>query len=141
MFGSDRQQMRRTFVEAWRKAREGLPMEPVEAQIAEVIREHPEYHDFFSDPAIVLEREFTPEDGQSNPFLHLGMHLGIREQVATDRPAGIADIHRRLSERKGDHVEAEHLMMECLGRVMWEAQRAGRAPDEQDYLECLRKLG
>jgi hypothetical protein len=67
------------------------------------------------------------------------MHLSIREQAGTDRPPGIRAIHQRLSSRLGA-MEAEHRMIECLGRSLWEAQRAGTLPDETAYLDCLRSL-
>ena len=87
----------------------------------------------------MLERDYTPEAGQSNPFLHMGMHLAIREQVGTDRPAGIRAVHSALAARLGGIHEAEHVMIECLGEALWNAQRAGVAPDEARYLEDLRR--
>jgi len=104
-----------------------------------VIAEHPEYIAWLEsgDP---LQAEFTPEGGRENPFLHMGLHLAIREQVSTDRPAGIADIHRALAARAGGAHEAEHRMIEPLAETLWEAQRSGRAPDEIAYLERLRRL-
>ena len=139
MFGN-RDQLREQFIQAWDKARSGQPLEPLEVALAELIREHPEYHDLLADRERALSAEFPPEGGQGNPFLHLAMHLSIREQAATDRPPGIRDIHRRLSARHGA-MEAEHQMLECLGSALWEAQRAGSQPDEAAYQECLRRLG
>ncbi|AHE97616.1 DUF1841 family protein [Thioalkalivibrio paradoxus] len=138
MFGN-RDQLRRQFIEAWAKARDGRPLDGLDAQLAQIIREHPEYHDLLADPEQALQAEFPPEAGQSNPFLHLAMHLSIREQAATDRPAGIREIHRRLGRHLGV-MEAEHRMLECLGQALWEAQRAGSMPDENAYLECLRRI-
>ena len=137
----DRSGLRRHYLEAWRKAREGRPLEPLEHQLATVIEQHPEYHALLQDEADVLGRDYTPESGQSNPFLHLGLHIAIRDQVATDRPAGIAAIHRELSRRLGDVHEAEHRMIERLGEALWLSQRTGRPPDEAAYLESLRRLG
>jgi len=138
MFGS-REQLREQFIGAWEKARRGQVLEGLEAQLAAVIREHPEYHALLSDRERALGAEFQPEAGESNPFLHMAMHLSIREQAATDRPPGIREIHRRLALRLGA-LEAEHRMLECLGRALWESQRSGRMPDETAYLECLRGL-
>lgn len=135
----NREQLRRLYVEAWRKFRAGSPLEPLEGQVAAVIAEHAEYVPLV-ESAQALERDFTPEGGRENPFLHMGLHLAIREQVATDRPAGIRSIHERLCQRLGDTHAAEHRMMECLGEALWEAQRFGRMPDEQQYLEKLRQL-
>jgi hypothetical protein len=135
-----RSSLRRMYLEAWRKHRESLPVEPVEDQIIRVVSLHPEYAQLLeSDPA-ALDREYSPEEGQTNPFLHMGLHLAIREQVATDRPAGIAVVHRSLAARLGDVHEAEHAMIERLGEALWSAQRAGLPPDEAQYLESLRRL-
>jgi Domain of unknown function (DUF1841) len=138
--GESRTQMRRRYLEAWRKfsAREAL--EPLDAQLAAVIAEHPEYIGWLQSGEEALGAEFTPEGGRENPFLHMGLHLAIREQVATDRPAGTASIHRELARRHGDAHAAEHLMIEVLAETLWESQRSGRAPDERAYLERLRGL-
>ena len=97
----DRSGLRRLYVEAWRKHRAGRPLEPLEHQIVTGIEQHAEYHALLEDEAEALGRDFTPEAGQSNPFLHMGLHLAIREQAATDRPAGIAAIRAQL-----DHLSA-----------------------------------
>ena len=87
-----------------------------------------------------LDRDYRPEDGQSNPFLHMGLHLGIREQVSTNRPTGIAAVYKAAAARTGDIHAAEHEMIECLAETLWEAQNANRPPDEAAYLERLRRL-
>lgn len=135
---SSREELRRRYVEAWRRHREGLPLEPLDAQIADVIALHPEYHALLEAPD-ALSRDFTVEEGVVNPFLHMGLHLGVREQVGTNRPAGITQLHARLVHRLGDPHEAEHRMVDVLAETLWEAQRAGRAPDEQMYLERLAR--
>lgn len=127
------------YLDTWRKYTNRQPLEPLEAQVAAVIAEHPEYVRWL-ESGEALSAEFTPEGGQQNPFLHMGLHLAIREQVATNRPQGIAAIHDALSKRMGDGHAAEHAMLEPLAEALWEAQRNGRAPDEQAYLEKLRKL-
>jgi hypothetical protein len=136
----NRDSLRRMYVEAWRKHRESRPVEPVEDQIIRVVELHPEYAALLESGEVALGREYTPEGGQTNPFLHMGLHLAIREQVATDRPAGIAEVHRALVTRLGDAHAAEHAMIECLGEALWQAQRSGRPPDEAAYLESLRRL-
>lgn len=140
LFGQNRDELRRFYVQSWRKYRQQEPLQPLEAQIAEVVALHPEYHPLLEDEDKAVAGEFAAENGQGNPFMHMGMHLGLREQVATDRPAGIRAIYEALRQKGGDVHEAEHRMMECLGEAMWEAQRNGRPPDEQRYLECLRRL-
>jgi hypothetical protein len=135
-----RSALRRMYTEAWRKHRLSLPVEPVEDQIIRVVQLHPEYAAVLEGEGETLERDYTPEGGQTNPFLHMGLHLAIREQVATDRPAGIADVHAALARGLGDVHAAEHAMIECLGEALWQAQRSGRAPDEASYLEALRRI-
>ena len=138
IFGQDRKQLRTMYAEAWRKQCERLPMSPLEAQIAAIVELHPEYHaDVSSDD---LDHDYTPDGGQTNPFLHMGLHLGIREQVATNRPPGIADILEVLRTKLGDAHAAEHQMIDCLAETLWEAQNQNRAPDEAKYLERLRRL-
>ncbi len=134
-----RRSLRRMYVEAWRKHRESLPVEPVEDQIIRVVALHPEYAGLLEAGDEALDRDYTPEGGQTNPFLHMGLHLAVREQVATNRPAGIVDAHCALLTRLGDPHQAEHAMIECLGEALWQAQRSGRAPDEAAYLEALRR--
>ena len=140
MFGNERVQMRRLFFEAWRKHQAGEAMQPLEQMIAGVVLAHPEYHGLLDDPEDGLSRDYSPEAGESNPFLHMAMHIGLLEQISTDRPSGIGEVHRLLSQRFGETHAAEHRMMECLGRMLWEAQTNSRAPDEQAYLDCMRRL-
>ena len=138
IFGQDRGELRRMYADAWKKRCDKLPMSPLETQIADVIELHPEYHgDVTADD---LDRDYLPDGGQSNPFLHMGLHLGIREQVSTDRPAGIAAVYRGLATQAGDAHAAEHAMIECLAEALWEAQRNNRPPDESRYLERLQQL-
>ena len=137
IFSQDRSELRRMYANAWQKQLDGKPLSPLEAQIARVITEHPEYHGAVTGD---IEREFTVEAGQTNPFLHMGLHLGLREQLATDRPPGIAAVFSALAARSGDAHDAEHRMIDCLAETLWEAQRAGVAPDEAAYLERLRQL-
>lgn len=134
-----RDELRRRYVNAWRRHREGLPLEPLDAQIADIVALHPEYHALLESPEGAAH-DFTVEQGRSNPFLHMGLHLAIREQVNTRRPPGIELIHQRLTQALGDVHAAEHRMIEVLAEALWEAQRAGRAADEQRYLERLRGL-
>ncbi|HEV2267873.1 MAG TPA: DUF1841 family protein [Steroidobacteraceae bacterium] len=138
--GQSREQLRRMYSEAWRKYNARQPLEPLEAQVAAIIAEHPEYMPLLESGPEALSADYTPEGGRENPFLHMGLHLAIREQVTTDRPPGIAQVHRALSKRLGDPHAAEHAMLEPLAETLWESQRSGRAPDEQRYLERLRTL-
>ncbi len=138
IFGQDRNELRQMYIESWRKAQTGAALSPLEAQLAKVIEDHPEYQPLMTDAT--LDASFTPDSGQTNPFLHMGLHLAIREQVATDRPPGIAAIFNALLVRTGDTHDAEHQALECLAETLWEAQRANAMPDEAAYLERLRRL-
>lgn len=140
IYSQDRNKIRQQYLDVWNKARNGADMEPMETLIADVIKEHPEYHPLLNNAEAAIDSEFYPEHGTANPFLHMGMHIALREQVATDRPAGIADITRKLLLRYRDSHEMEHQMMESLGKTLWEAQRNNTAPDEQSYMESLRQL-
>jgi hypothetical protein len=137
--GSSRDELRRRYLAAWRSRRAGALLTPLDAAIADVIELHPEYQAMLEDDA-ALQESFTVERGQVNPFLHMGLHLGLREQLATRRPAGIETIHASLVKRLGSVHDAEHRMIDVLAETLWEAQRAGKAPDEQQYLERLRRL-
>jgi hypothetical protein len=137
--GQSRERLRAAYRDAWRKHCDGLPLQPLEAQIADVMAAHPEYHALLADD-VSVHLDFDAAGGSGNPFLHLGLHLALREQIATDRPAGIAAIHRALAARSGDAHAAEHHMIEALGEVLSEAQRSGLPPAESLYLERLRRL-
>lgn len=137
--GESREALRKRYVEAWRRRREGLPLEPLDAAIADVIELHPEYQSMLVDAASVTQA-FTVEEGRTNPFLHMGLHLALREQLATRRPAGIGEIHSALARRLGSTHDAEHRMIDALAETLWEAQRRGVPPDESAYLERLRRL-
>jgi hypothetical protein len=135
-----REQLRQMYLASWRKFRAQLPLQPLERQVAAVIAEHPEYIEWLESGSEVLRADFTPEGGRENPFLHMGMHLAIREQLSTDRPAGFAALHRRLCEHFGDAHQAEHALLTPLAETLSEAQRAGRSPDDLDYLRKVEAL-
>jgi hypothetical protein len=138
IFGQDRNELRKMYRDAWQKHLDKSPLMPLESQITAVVEWHPEYHnDVMSDD---LDKDFTPEGGQTNPFLHMGLHLGIREQVATNRPAGINTIYSTLTAKTGDAHTAEHQMIDCLAETLWEAQSQNTAPDEQKYIQRLQQL-
>ena len=138
IFTQDRQELRQMYADAWRKAKNADVLSPLEAQIAKVVEDHPEYQSALSPDG--LEASFTPEGGKTNPFLHMGLHLAIRDQVATDRPPGISQIFQKLIQKFSNPHEAEHRMLDCLAETLWEAQNQNAPPDEQKYLERLRKI-
>ena len=139
MFAQDRTQLRQMFFSAWEKHQNKQLMEPLEAAIAAIIEKHPEYHSLLENEESELDRDYTPEMGQTNPFLHMAMHISIQEQLSTKRPAGIEQIYQSMLNKSKDAHETEHQMMECLGQMLWEAQSQNRMPDEDGYIACLKK--
>ena len=140
MFASlSRDELRNLYRAAWRKFKTQQTLSPLDKQIVAVVSEHPEYHVIIESAAADLAN-YSPRTGQLNPWLHMGLHLAVREQVATNRPHGIADVHAKIAARLGDAHEAEHKMLEALAEALWEAQRGGMPPDETAYLERLRTL-
>ncbi|VAW88584.1 FIG00433688: hypothetical protein [hydrothermal vent metagenome] len=140
IFSQNRDELRQFYISSWEKYRNKQPLEALESQIGEVVALHPEYHAFLEKGEDTLAKDFSPELGESNPFMHMGLHLGIREQLSVNRPTGITNIYTRLMQKHNDVHRTEHAMMECLAEMIWQAQRSGTAPDEQRYLEQLKKL-
>jgi hypothetical protein len=130
--------LRRTYSEAWRKYLDHAPLTPLEAMITDVIGAHPEYQAMVADADAALAYEPGATGGTENPFLHMGLHLAVRDQVSIDRPPGVRELHRLLQARYGDLHRAEHALMEALGETLWQAQRAGGPPDEGYYLALAR---
>ena len=139
MFNPSREQVRTFFFDTWRKYRDGTPLAGLETVAIDVLLLHPEYHAAIENAARTLERDYTPEAGQTNPFLHLSLHLAIEEQLSIDQPQGIRAAFERLLTRTGERHEALHAALECLGEMMWRAQRDQAPPDGLAYLECLRR--
>lgn len=138
MFNPSRDQVRQFFCESWRKYRQRLPLQGAEMTAAELILEHPEYHALLENPERAIEEEFLPERGQTNPFLHLSLHLAVAEQLSIDQPHGILAAYQSLRSRLDVH-DAEHVVLECLGEALFNAQRRGGAIDGAAYLEVLRR--
>ncbi|MCM8595856.1 DUF1841 family protein [Accumulibacter sp.] len=138
MFNPSRDQVRQFFCESWRKYRQRLPLQGAEMTAAELILEHPEYHALLENLERALEEEFLPERGQTNPFLHLSLHLAVAEQLSIDQPHGILAAYQALRLRLDVH-DAEHVVVECLGEALFNAQRRGGAIDGAAYLDALRR--
>jgi uncharacterized protein DUF1841 len=136
MFAPSRDEARRFLIEAWRKSRAGEALSGLEQTAAQLIALHPEYHPMLEAPERHVDRDYRPEEGDVNPFLHLSLHLAVAEQLAIDQPAGIVTHYTRLRASRGEH-EALHAIVECLGEVVWQAQRLGTGPDASLYLSCL----
>ena len=140
LFNPSREEVRRFFCETWQKQTQGQILTPLETLAAQWIEQHHEYHALLNNSEEAIQQDYTPEGGVTNPFLHLSMHLSISEQISIDQPPGIRLIHQRLAQKLGSEHEAQHQIMECLGQVMWEAQRLGKNPDTQAYSLALQRL-
>lgn len=142
MFNPSRDEARRFLIEAWRKRCEKLPATPLETMAADIVAIHPEYFALLESGEAALDRDWTPEDGETNPFLHLSLHLAIGEQLQIDQPPGLRAACDALSAQHGDRHAALHDILDCLAETIWRAQRSRTPPDGAAYLECVRrKLG
>ncbi|MGE0806206.1 MAG: DUF1841 family protein [Burkholderiaceae bacterium] len=139
MFNPSQADVRRFFCGLWQRRRDGLPLTPLETMAADWVAQHPEYHGDLESVEQALQAEYPVEGGRSNPFLHLGMHLAIAEQLQIDQPPGIRAAYETLSRRFDSEHEAAHALMECLGEVIWRAQREQQPPDGDAYLDCIRR--
>lgn len=136
MYTNNRDAYRQAFFNAWQKHLKKLPLEPVEAQLIEMILMHPEYQPFLEIPQAYQAQEFTLEE---NPFVHMSLHLAVHEQIHIDRPMGVKEIYQSLVTKCNNDHDALHIMMQCLANIIWEAQQTGVIPDEAEYLLRLRR--
>ncbi|NWG72871.1 MAG: DUF1841 family protein [Parvularculaceae bacterium] len=139
MFNPSRDQVRRFFCDTWARYGRSEPLSALEQTALQVILLHSEYHGLLEDPERHLDRDYTPESGGVNPFLHLSLHLAIAEQLSIDQPRGIRSAFEALQTRLGSEHDALHAVLECLGETLWQAQRQGTGPDERAYLDCLAR--
>jgi hypothetical protein len=136
MFLTERDQLRQVFFASFRKHKANRVLEPLEAQVLTIILMHPEYHLYLEAPDAFQTKDFS----EHNPFLHMSLHVSVREQISTNRPQGIAAIYEKLCTRMGDAHLAEHLMLDCLAEILWESQSQRSQPDEKIYLNKLQRL-
>lgn len=142
MFTPTRDEARRFLFDAWAKFQAQQPLTELEKLTVDILLRHPEYHRIFSQPEAWADKDYLPEFGEINPFLHISMHLSLAEQLGIDQPPGIRQFHQQLAEKHGDVHEAEHDIIDCLGEMLWQAQRQRRMPDPAVYFACLQgKLG
>jgi hypothetical protein len=139
MFAPSQHDVRKFFCEVLAKERQRMPLTPMETLAAQWIAEHPEYHDELADVDTALAASYTVEEGRTNPFLHLSMHLSVSEQVSIDQPAGIKQAVELLAAKRGSLHDAHHEVMECLGEMIWASQRSGLPPDGHAYIDCVRR--
>ena len=139
MFTHDRDSSRRFFIDVWKKYQRGQALQPLEDLVLAVIMDHPEYHALLEKDENVLLEEYTPDMGVTNPFLHMGMHIAIREQISIDRPPGVRKIYQDLRVKFPLVHDLEHRIMDCLGETLWTAQCNNTLPDEADYLDCIKR--
>jgi hypothetical protein len=139
MFTPSQHDVRRFFCEVQRKQRANEVLSPLEAVARDWVMQHPEYADALTDVDAALAADYSVERGNANPFLHLSMHLSIAEQISIDQPPGIRAAHAALAQRLGSEHEAHHQIMECLGEMVWAAQRSGLPPDGAAYIECIKR--
>ncbi len=139
MFNPTRDQAREFLFEVWRKHRAGEVLTPLESLTLDILAQHPEYHAVLEDRERYLDRDWKPEGGETNPFLHLQMHLAIEEQLSIDQPPGIRDAVQSLARARDSEHDARHDVMECLAEIVWHAQRYGGGFDNTAYLDCVKR--
>lgn len=137
MFAPSRDQVRRFFFAVWSKYRAGQPLAGAEQPALEIVLAHPEYHALLDAPERHLDRDYPPEAGETNPFLHLSLHLALAEQLAIDQPPGLRTRYERLLARHGEALRAQHAAIDCLAETIWRAQRDQTGFDASGYLACL----
>ena len=139
MYNPSRDQVRQFFCDTWAKYRQNIPLEGLETKAIDIILLHPECHGLLTDTIGALEREYTPETAQANPFLHLSLHLAVEEQLSINQPPGISAEFSRLLQSRGNRHDALHDVLDCLGETVWRSQRDAAPPDADAYLDCIRK--
>jgi hypothetical protein len=139
MFTPSRREAREFLFSTWKKYQNNQILTQLESLALKVMLLHPEYHSALSQEDKYLERDYLPEFGETNPFLHMAMHVAIEEQLSIDQPTGILAAYEILRERSGSEHDAKHRIMDCLAETLWQAQRAGQPPDTTLYLDCLQR--
>ena len=138
MFSTDQTQLRSFYKNSWDKFKNKEPLSDLEKQVASIILEHPEYHHFFDN--LDIRSDINTNKNPNSPFLHLGLHLGIRDQIAINTPAGISDIYKNLYNQYKDPHICEHKMLEILAEELWESQQNQTEFNTQNYINKLLNL-
>jgi len=136
VFSQDRKKQRKFLADTWQKYTKNKPLGPLEKQLVSIIEIHPEYHDLIGN----IDSEYFPEQGEVNPFLHINLHLALREQLSINQPKGIKKVHQKLINQHKDTHAVEHLMMECIAEMIYVSQKNNTAMDHENYLNCITSL-
>jgi len=136
VFSQDRKKQRKFLADTWQKYTKNKPLESLEKQLASIIEIHPEYHDLIGN----IDSEYFPEQGKVNPFLHINLHLALRDHLSINQPKGIKEVHQKLINQHKDPHIVEHLMMECIAEMIYISQKNNTALDHENYLNCITSL-
>jgi hypothetical protein len=139
LFNPTRDQVRQFFFETWAKFKAKQSLTELEAIALEVMQMHPEYHHVLDAPERYIDQAYFPEMGETNPFLHMSLHLSILEQISINQPLGISDAYQALLKKFSEPHHAQHELMECLAETIWQAQRTQTSPDNEVYLALIRE--
>jgi hypothetical protein len=140
MFNPSQEDVRRFFCQVYAKQQSTHLNDALESLAGLWVAEHPEYATDLTDVDAALAKQYKGDDGQSNPFLHLSMHVSVSEQCSIDQPRGIRQAVELLAAKRNSLHDAHHEVMECLGAMLWESQRSGRPPDGQAYIAAVQRL-
>ncbi len=133
LYTQDRTQQRKFLANTWQKFLDKKILDPLETQLAQVIEIHPEYHSLIKD----IESDYFPEQGEVNPFLHINLHLSLREQLSINQPHGIKEYYQKILSNIKDAHETEHKMMDCIAQMIFSSQKNKQPMDHQAYIHCL----
>jgi len=136
VFFQDRKKQREFLANSWQKYTSNKPLEPLEQQLVSVIKIHPEYHNLIGN----IDSEYLPEQGGVNPFLHINLHLALRDQLSINQPKDVKEVHQKLIDQYKDPHVVEHLMMECIAEMIYISQKNNTTMDQESFLNCITSL-
>jgi len=139
LYNPSRDQARQFLFDTWAKFKQQSPLSDLEKIVVEVIQMHPEYHAILDSPAHYMNQQYFPEMGETNPFLHITLHLSVIEQININQPIGITHIYDKLCLQLKDRHLAQHALIDCLAETIWLAQRNNEPLDSERYLNLLKQ--
>lgn len=139
LYNPSRDQARQFLFDAWAKFKQQAPLTDLEKIAVEVMQMHPEYHAILEAPERYMQQQYFPEMGETNPFLHLSLHLSVIEQIAINQPIGIKAIYEQLKQKHNDQHLAQHDILDCLAETIWQSQRNNTPLDSTHYLGLLQQ--